>query len=160
MVKILLFSIWFAVHPVHVSLLSVDYVQEEEAFRVFVRVYIDDFLLDSGNTLQGNDSGDIYAENQALMKLVGKYLDEKIFIYVNNKQLSGKVEELESSEGEIRAGLLYYSGMKTKKITVKNYIMTGLYSDQSNMTIIKVDDFEEGIKLTPGQTEVTYKINN
>jgi len=27
--------------------------------------------------------------------------------------------------------------------------MTGMYSDQANMTMISIDDFEEGVKLTP-----------
>ncbi len=36
--------------------------------------------------------------------------------------------------------------------------MTGLYSDQSNMVIVRVKDFEEGVKLTPDITEKTFKI--
>ena len=36
--------------------------------------------------------------------------------------------------------------------------MTDLYADQSNMVIVKVNDFEEGVKLTSEITEQTFKI--
>jgi hypothetical protein len=36
--------------------------------------------------------------------------------------------------------------------------MTGLYSDQSNMIIVRINDFEEGVKLTSDLTEQTFKI--
>jgi translation elongation factor P/translation initiation factor 5A len=54
--------------------------------------------------------------------------------------------------------LVYKSDKKPKTISVKNMIMTGLYNDQANMTLIRVDDFEEGIKLTPEQTEQTFNL--
>jgi len=37
--------------------------------------------------------------------------------------------------------------------------MTSLYEDQSNMIIVRVKDFEEGIKLTSDKTEETFRIN-
>ena len=42
-----IFSIWFAFHPVHVTLTSIDFIPERDSFKVFVRMYFDDFLLDS-----------------------------------------------------------------------------------------------------------------
>jgi len=48
MAGILIFSFWLALHPVHVSLLSIDYAPDKELFNVFLRIYFDDFLLDSG----------------------------------------------------------------------------------------------------------------
>lgn len=37
--------------------------------------------------------------------------------------------------------------------------MTNLFNDQSILIIIKVADFEEGVKLTPELTKQTFKIN-
>lgn len=53
----------------------------------------------------------------------------------------------------------FSNGKHPETITVKNIIMTDLYADQANMVIVKVADFEEGVKLTPGLTEQTFKIN-
>jgi hypothetical protein len=41
---------------------------------------------------------------------------------------------------------------------VKNLIMTGLYNDQANMIIVKINDFEQGVKLTSEATEQTFQI--
>jgi len=37
-------------------------------------------------------------------------------------------------------------------------ILTGWYSDQTNLMIIRINNFENGIKLTPGHTEETLII--
>ena len=37
-------------------------------------------------------------------------------------------------------------------------ILTGWYSDQSNLMIIRVINFEKGIKLTPEHNEETFNI--
>jgi hypothetical protein len=36
--------------------------------------------------------------------------------------------------------------------------MTGMYSDQANMTMIKIDDFEEGVKLTPEKSSESFNL--
>jgi hypothetical protein len=36
--------------------------------------------------------------------------------------------------------------------------MTNIFDDQANMVILKVNDFEEGVKLTPEKTEMTFNI--
>ena len=45
---------------------------------------------------------------------------------------------------------------KPKSVKVQNHIMTTLYPDQSNMVILTVSDFQEGVKLTPELTEHTF----
>jgi hypothetical protein len=37
--------------------------------------------------------------------------------------------------------------------------MTSLYNDQTNMSIMKVNDFEQGVKFAADETEKTFKIN-
>jgi hypothetical protein len=36
--------------------------------------------------------------------------------------------------------------------------MTSIYNDQANMLIVKVNDFEEGARLTALETEKTFEI--
>ncbi len=157
MLKLLIPALWLMMHPVHVSLLSVDYMPASESFEVFVRVFTDDFLLDSDKD-SGIDPVNLPVNRPEIMELITDYLAENIKITVNNRQLSGKLERLESSELEISASLIFFSGMKARNITVRNSVMTGLYDDQANMTIIRIGDFEKGVKLTPEQPEVTFNL--
>jgi hypothetical protein len=128
------------------------------SFKVFVRMYFDDFLRDyklNGGDIQNKDfSGD----NSSSMDVMEKYLAEKVIIKVNEKQLSGKLQDMKLADNEISMNLEYSSGKKPKTISVKNLIMTGLYGDQSNMIIVRVKDFEEGVKLTSDLTEQTFEI--
>ena len=65
------------------------------------------------------------------------YLKEKVIIKVNEKLLSGKLVDMKIADNEISMNLDFYTAKKPKTITVKNLIMTRLYSDQSNMIIVK-----------------------
>jgi len=158
MFRILFFSIWFLFHPVHVTMTSIDYIPEMKSYKVFIRMYFDDFLRDCHL-----DAGDIqnkqFSENNSTSRdVMEKYLKEKIVIKVNEEQLSGKLKEMNLADNQISMILEYGAGKQAKTITVKNLIMIGLYSDMSNMLILKINDFEEGLKLTSDLTEHTFKI--
>jgi len=158
MFKTLFFSIWLLFHPVHVTLTSIDYVPEMDSFKAFVRMNFDDFLLDFklyGGEIKNKDFSD---GNSSLRDVMEKYLGEKLVIKVNEKQLVGKLKDMKVADNEISMNLEYITGNKPRTITVKNLIMTDLHSDQSNMTIVRVNNFEEGIKLTADLTELTFKI--
>jgi hypothetical protein len=158
MFKALFFSIWLFFHPVHVTLTSIDYIQEMDHFKVFVRMYLDDFMLDcklDGIVIQNKDFSD---NNSVIKEIIEQYLGEKIYIEVNKKLLSGQIENMNIADNEISLNLIYNSDKKPKTIRVKNLIMTGLYNDQANMIIVKINDFEQGVKLTSEATEQTFQI--
>ena len=92
MLKILFFSLWFAFHPVHVTITSIDYIPETVSFKVFVRMYFDDFQVDcslNGDTIPEDAFS---PEDQTSLKIVQKYLNEKLLLKVNNKQLVIKLK--------------------------------------------------------------------
>jgi hypothetical protein len=158
MFKALFFSIWLFFHPVHVTLTSIDYIQEMDHFKVFVRMYLDDFMLDcklDGIVIQNKDFSD---NNSVIKEIIEQYLGGKIYIEVNKKLLSGQIENMNIADNEISLNLIYNSDKKPKTIRVKNLIMTGLYNDQANMIIVKINDFEQGVKLTSEATEQTFQI--
>lgn len=158
MIKVLFFSLWTIFHPVHVTLTSIDYVPESVTFKVFVRMYFDDFLTDcrmNGATVQKeNFSG----ENPTSVDVLEKYINDKIVLKVNDKQLVARLQNMSVIDNEITMNLVLKSGKKPKTLTLKNVIMTGLYTDQANMVIVRINDFEEGVKMTPLITEQTFKI--
>ncbi|MCX6330896.1 MAG: hypothetical protein NTZ85_15450 [Bacteroidia bacterium] len=159
MLKTLILSIVLLFHPVHVSLTSIDHVPGTDSLKVFVKMFYDDFLLDYKLFDGENESVKKMTTGQLFpAELMNKYLDKKVNISMNNKQLRGKLLNLTLEDNEISMNLVYKSDKRPKTISVKNMIMTGLYNDQANMTLIRVDDFEEGIKLTPEQTEQTFNL--
>jgi hypothetical protein len=55
--------------------------------------------------------------------------------------------------------LEYGVSKNPRTISVKSLIMTRLYGDMSNMILVRINNFEEGAKLTSELTEQTFKIN-
>lgn len=161
MIKIPALITLFLLHPVHVSLTSIDHIPDTDSVKVFVRMYYDDFLLDYKMLYNNIDSIYLSGNKPFPEDLMNKYISEKVVISVNNKRLEGKLITLELTAvaNEISANLVYSLSGKPEIITVKNEIMTGLYDDQANMTIIRISGFEEGVKLTPEKTEQTFILN-
>lgn len=145
-------------HPVHVSLTSIEHIPDTDSIKVFVRMYYDDFLLDY-RLFDSNVGSDYLSGNQEITQgMMEEYLAGKVIITVNNKQLKGKLlnQKLALEENEISVNLVYRSERHPEIVSVKNEIMTGLYDDQANMTIVRISGFEEGVKLTPEKTEQTF----
>lgn len=156
MLKIFILSFIVLAHPLHVSLLSVEYSEKSDSFNVFLKIYADDFLLDY-RLLTGDDSTrfDFIAKKDTAETLLRKYLYEKVQIFAEGKKLNGKLLKLESTDGELRMNLIF-NNKKSKNYLVRNLIMTDLYKDQSNLLIFRYGDYEEGIRLTADKPEQTF----
>ena len=142
----------------HVTLTSVDYIPENDNFKVFVRMYFDDFIRDYKLTFGDIQEKGFSGENSESMIAMQKYLSNKLVIAVNNKQLSASIKDMNLENNEVSMNLIYCNNKNPKTLTVKNLILTSLYNDMSNMMIVRVNNFEEGVKMTSEITEQTFKI--
>jgi hypothetical protein len=158
MIKLALFSVWILFHPVHVTLTSIDYVKERRALDVFVKLYYDDFLLECSNEGRRLKPSGSAEGNDELRLLMEKYLGDKIIIKINEKEVHGKLKDIGVQDNEARVNLEYRDVQKPATIAVENLIMTGLYTDQANMVIIRIGDFEQGVKMTSELREQSFKI--
>lgn len=159
MLKTLAIPIWLFFHPVHVTLTSIYNVPGTDSLKVFVKMYFDDFLRDYKLFDNDAEMDSLMTEKPFPVNMMNKYLNNKVIIKVNNKVLDGKLLNMTLSDDEISMNLVYISVKKPKIIKVRNTIMTGLNADQANMTIIRINDFEQGVKLTPEQSEQFFKLN-
>jgi hypothetical protein len=158
MIKTLFFSVWFLFHPVHVTLTSIDYFPERDSLKVFIKLYLDDFLLDMGINNDNTAITGFSHDNPQSKVIMENYLNNKLILRVNKRLISGKLNDFAIVDNEVKLNFGYSQVRNPEVIIVKNLIMTDLYKDQSNLVIIKVYEFEEGIKLTSDCTEKTFKI--
>ena len=142
-------------HPVYVTLTSVDYVPNDGCLKVFIKMYLDDFLLDA----EQNENNFLKDEKKS-KEITENYIKQKFILIANNKTLTGKVNNIEATDDEVKVYMEYKTSGKPKELLVKNLIMTKLYREQSNLVIIKIDEFEEGFKFTSEITEQVFKIGN
>ena len=143
-------------HPVHVTLTTIDQVQGTDSMKVFFRMYYDDFLRDYKLYDPDCNLEKISVNQSFPAGLVSKYFNDKVHIYINNKLLTGKVLTVNIQDYEIFLNLLYRSDKDPKKIKIRNQVLTGLYSDQTNMIFININKNEEAMRLTPDHDKETW----
>ena len=158
MLKALAISLWLIMHPGHVTMTSIDYIQGTDSLKVFCRMEFDDFLKDLQTIDDDRNLYRLFSKQPFPSDLINQYFNSKVFIYANNKLLIGKLLSANITDTEINLNLIYMSGKKPKSITVRNLILTWWYSDQTNLMIIRINNIEEGIKLTPEHIEETLII--
>jgi len=158
MLRVLAFTLWLIMHPGHVTMTSIDYIQGTDSLKVSCRMEFNDFLKDLQTIDDDRNLRTIFSKQPFPYDLINQYFNSKVFIYVNDKLLIGKLLSANITDNDINLNLFYRSGKKPKSITVRNLILTGWYSDQTNLTIIRINNFEKGIKLTPGHNEETLLI--
>lgn len=158
MLKTFILAFIVLLHPVHVSLMSVEYSEKTDVFNVFLKIYSDDFMLDY-RLLTGDTAKIDFASGRGTAEtMIGKYLNEKVQIFAGGKKLDCKLMNFNSSDGELKMDLIFNNKKKSKSFLVKNLIMMDLYKDQSNLLIFRYGNYEEGIKLTSEKQEQTFKV--
>jgi di/tricarboxylate transporter len=155
MLRVLVISLWLIIHPGHVTMTSIVYVQGTDSLKVSCTMEFEDFLKDLQTIDDDRNLRRLFNKQPFPSDLINQYFNSKVFIYVNNNLLIGKLLSANLTDNDINLNLIYRSRKKPKSITVRNMILTGWYSDQENLMIIRANNFEKGIKLTPGNTEET-----
>jgi hypothetical protein len=148
MLKVLILNIFLFFHPVHVTLTTINQVQDNDTLKVFFRMYYDDFQRDymlyypEFKPKKNNDTTDIPRE------MLNKYFNDRVQIYINHKLLSGKLSDVSIDSYEICLNLIYHSYKKPKNFLIRNQVLTSIYSDQANMVYLNINKYEDAIKLT------------
>ena len=156
MLKIVILPILLIFHPVHVTLTTIDQVPGTDSMKVFFRMYYDDFLLDYKLFDRDHNLEKLSVTQSFPADMANNYINDKIHIYVNNKLLTGKVLTVTILDNEIFLNLVYRSDKAPKKIKIRNQVLIGLYSDQTNMVFININKNEEAMRLTPDHDKETW----
>jgi hypothetical protein len=148
MLKVLILNALLFFHPVHVTLITINQVQESDTLKVFFRMYSDDFLRDYKLYNPEFEPGKNSEAKDIPNDLVKKYFNDRVQIYINHRLLPGSLSKVSIDSYEIRLDLFYHSDKKPRNFKIRNQILISLYSDQSNMVYLNINKYEDAIKLT------------
>lgn len=138
---VILFS-FLGLHPVHLSVTNIEYVENQKKFEISIRVFINDFekIVDYQNNIKLNlgTSKELPKANYYIDKYIFKHLKIKI----NGSYIPESKFLLKKKEKKDVTLWLYYEVKNNKKniseIEVFNNLMTDLYRDQKNMVILTI----------------------
>lgn len=146
-------------HPMHVTLTSISQVQGDDTLKVFFRMYYDDFLkdykLNNPDFTFKKKAEDIIIPDDMLKE----YFDDLVQIYINRKLLTGRLLAVSNDNIEISLSLIYDSVKEPRQLKIRNKVMTKLYSDQTNMVFISINNYEEALKLTSKHSTESRTLN-
>jgi hypothetical protein len=158
MSKTIILFFLISVQTAHVSFLGVECIPDQGIIKTSLKLNYNDFIFDYRNTINDDQSFDPSGKIDTSKILLNKYLSNKIQISADEKCLKGKLTNIESANGELKIDLIYFYNKRAKQFKVKNTILTDINKNQSNMLIFKCNDIEEGVKLTPENTEYNIKV--
>ena len=149
MLRILILPLLLVFHPVHVTVTTISQAQGNDSMKVFFRMYYDDFLRDYKSFDPDFNIENLSGGKPVTDEMINKYFNNRVKIYVNNKLLAGKLVTASNDSYEIFMNLLYKSEKNPRKFMIKHQVLTGLYSDQTNMIFISIIKNEAAMRLTP-----------
>ena len=144
-----------------VTFTGVEYVHGTDSLKVSVRMKYELFLRDYQQTIFDDlDLKELRSFKPFPADLANNYLNSKINIMTNGKQVIGKLLRMDVENDDVRFSILFRVNSKVKSITIKNTILTGLYSRVENLTIFKSRTGESSVKLGSDHPEETFFLKN
>ena len=149
MIKLFVIYIFsLLLHPVHVSMSSMEYVPEDDGYKITVRMYSDDLLLDLLTLYQlpGEYISDhVYTGPDDLYE---DYINERLEIKINGNKHPAELRETEKLELETLMRLFVKHKGELNSIEISNSILTVIYPDQVNLFIYKDESNEHAFRFT------------
>ena len=158
MLKIIILNIILLLHPVHVTLITVNQDEAGDTMTLFFRMYYDDFLLDYKNYCPAFNPSETDDTLSLSKDSLCNYFNDRVKVFVNNKLLTGKITGMTTDDFEIHLNLEYKSVNNPSKFRISNKILTAIYSDQANMIYLTVGKYQNAINLTDGNFDATLTL--
>ncbi len=147
-------------HPVHLSVTSIEYNAENLEFRVAFKIFYDDFesIIGSKYGVVLNLGGADELENGP--EYFSKYINENFKLRAGESDLFPEFQYKKIVEYSIWLYYIYKCDSPPENIGINNGLMMDLFSDQTNLVLIKIGDFEKGYSLRRGKEKIDIQVRN
>lgn len=157
--QFLFISFSFLFHPVHVSLTNIEYNDTKKSYEITLKFFKDDFnkILEKkfNTSINLQDSSSSPAEK----KMVAEYINNHLKISaLKNKIISKYIVNKQVAKYSVWYYLQIPDRKLPKKIKIVNTLMLDLYSDQTNLVIVKVGEKEWSQMYSKSDTEFEFSI--
>lgn len=160
MFKVLAFLILIPINQGHLTMTSIEHISGTDSIKVAIRFNYYIFLRDYQQTVNDDIGLEVLSKyNPFPYDMANNYINSKVAVITNKELLLGKLTKLEVVNDDIILNLKYRLKHKVKKITIRNMLLTGLFSDVENLVIVRINSIEKEVKLTQGHNEETFNLN-
>ncbi len=127
---------------------SMEYIPGEKGYKITVRMYSDDLLLDLVNMYEIKDEhidDNVYCGPDDIYE---DYINERLKFVADGQQYKARLEESEKLEIETVMRLFIECHEEINTLDIHNTILKGIYPDQVNLFIYKDDTNEMALRFT------------
>lgn len=142
-------------HPLHVTLTSIDIDENSNMVNITIKVFSDDF-----ETVLRNHSGkeiNLNAENEnnEVNTIISSYINESFSIFFDNKKAD--LNYISKKNNHEATWISFYASLKDyDQFIIKNKILLDLYEDQKNLIILRNGSKEKGYNLDFKKREIVF----
>lgn len=123
-------------HPVHLSVTNIEFIENKKYFEISIRLFSDDF--ETALSHHFNQTIQLKNSQKYPQKIINEYITQNLKLEINGKWVDSKKYLLKKIEQkDITIWLYYRIPFKDKidSITIKNTLLFNIYYDQKNMLI-------------------------
>jgi Domain of unknown function (DUF6702) len=158
MLKTFLISLWIFTQAAHPTFTGVTSFPDKGMIKVFLKMNYNDFVFDYRFTIDDDQNFERPGEIDTSRVFLRRYLDDRIRIFGDDKELKGRITGFQLADGELNIDILYYYNKRVKNLKVRNTMLNGVNKNPSNMLIFKCNNLEDAIKLTEEKPEKIFKV--
>jgi len=150
-----------SMHPVHFSVINMEYNEQNQAFDISIKLFSDDFekIVNKNYNVVLNLGKDNQLKN--CNNYIDRYVKRNFVVVFDKKPVSKRMmQEKVIVKSEEKSVWLYYK-LQTKKphkVLVRNTLMNDLYNDQKNLFIFTIAKFQEAKKFEKNDTDLQFVI--
>lgn len=144
----LLYSLLFALHPVHLSVTEIQHSEKDKALQITSRIFIDDLELSIRNKLKQPELDIMNPKNgMTTDQLADSYLNEHLKISIDGKPQKLNLLGHETEGFAIIFYLEVPNVKKFKTLEVHDSVIMETYEDQSNLVHVTYKGPVKSVRL-------------
>jgi len=147
-------------HPLHVSMVNIEFNREDSTFTLAAKIFTDDFeaiLLQKYGIVMNLGKENEYKEAG---KYFSKYIDEKFCIIFDSIKAN---MEFVKKEQNFEAVWLYFNFKSPESITkieISNQIMFDMFNDQKNLVIFNFNNQQKAFMFNHKKSKEFFETDN
>jgi hypothetical protein len=147
-------------HPMHVTVLEVEFDEEDKAVEMSLHVFADD-LEDHLKIIKGNDDLEILElKEEQRNQLLSEYFISHVTLKINEKEQVTTYLGHEIEGDALWVFLEVGNVKKMKTLEIENSILTDIFDDQANLIHFEYEGEVYSEKLDKKTTMAKYDLDN
>lgn len=144
----LIYSLFFLLHPIHISVSEITYSEKDKALQITSRIFIDDLELSIRAERKENELDLIEPKNGLTTeKMVSDYVLKHLAVKLDDKIQKLKFLGMELEEPALICYIEIENVKKFKTIEVRNDIIMETHDDQSNLVHVTYKGITKSMRL-------------